>query len=38
MNPQPQASASDLMARLKDKFERLCQDVTDAVNRAPPAR
>src|SRR5262249_36849736 len=38
MNPQPQASAGDLMAQLQDKFERLCQDVTEAVNHASPGQ
>jgi hypothetical protein len=35
MNDQPQLSAQDLLSQLRDRFEKLCQDVTDAVNQAP---
>ncbi|MCI0372404.1 MAG: hypothetical protein L0214_13795 [candidate division NC10 bacterium] len=38
MDPQPQASAADLIARLRERFERLCHDVTAAVNQAPAGR
>jgi hypothetical protein len=38
MNPEPQASADDLAARLREQFEQLCQDVAAAVNAAPPGR
>jgi len=38
MNPVPQASAVDLVARMREQFEQLCNDVTAAVNSAPPGR
>ena len=38
MNPEPQASADELAARLREQFEQLCKDVTAAVNAAPPGR
>jgi len=38
MDPQPQASAADLIASLHQQFEQLCHDVTAAVNRAAPGR
>ena len=38
MNPEPQASADELAARLREQFERLCKDVAAAVNSAPPGR
>ena len=38
MDPQPQASAADLVASLRQQFEQLCQDVTAAVNAAAPGR
>jgi hypothetical protein len=38
MNPEPQACADDLVARLREQFEQLCRDVTDAVNAAPAGR
>jgi hypothetical protein len=38
MNPEPQASADDLAARLREQFEQLCKDVTAAVNAAAPGR
>jgi len=38
MVPQPQASADDLIASLRQQFEQLCRDVTAAVNAAAPGR
>jgi hypothetical protein len=38
MAPQPQASADDLIASLRQQFEQLCRDVTTAVNAAAPGR
>ena len=38
MVPQPQASADDLIASLRQQFEQLCRDVTAAVNAAAPSR
>ena len=38
MNPEPQASADELAARLREPFEQLCQGVTAAVNSAQPGR
>jgi hypothetical protein len=38
MDSQPQASADDLIARMRQQFEKLCQDVTQAVNAAAPGR
>ena len=38
MDPQPQASADDLIAALRQDFEQLCRDVTAAVNAAAPSR
>lgn len=38
MDPQPQASAADLMARLHEQFQQLCRDVTATVNAAAPGR
>jgi hypothetical protein len=38
MDPQPQASAADLIASLHQQFEQLCHDVTAAVNQAAPGR
>jgi hypothetical protein len=38
MVPEPQASAADLIASLRQQFEQLCRDVTAAVNAAAPGR
>jgi hypothetical protein len=38
MDPLPQASADELIARLRGEFEQLCRAVTDAVNQAAPGR
>jgi hypothetical protein len=38
MNPEPQASADELAARLREQFEQLCRDVAAAVNAAAPGR
>jgi hypothetical protein len=38
MDSQPQASADALIARMRQQFEKLCQDVTQAVNAAEPGR
>jgi hypothetical protein len=38
MNPEPQASADELAARLREQFEQLCKGVAAAVNSAPPGR
>jgi hypothetical protein len=38
MAPEPQASADDLIASLRQQFEQLCRDVTAAVNAAAPGR
>jgi hypothetical protein len=38
MNPEPQASAEELAARLREQFEQLCKDVAAAVNSAAPGR
>ena len=38
MDPQPQADADQLIARLREEFEQLCRDVTHAVNQAAPGR
>ena len=38
MNPEPQASADELAARLREPFEQLCKDVTTAVNSAAAGR
>jgi hypothetical protein len=35
MPPEPTLSADDLLAQLRGRFEQLCHDVADAVNRAP---
>lgn len=35
MNDQPQLSAQDLLDQMRDHFEKLCTDVTAAVNAAP---
>ena len=35
MDPQPQLSAEQLLEQLRGRFEKLCQDVADAVNQAP---
>lgn len=35
MDPHPQLSAHDLLDQLRGHFEKLCQDVADAVNAAP---
>ena len=35
VTPQPQLSADTLLAQLRGDFEKLCQDVADAVNQAP---
>lgn len=32
---QPQLSAQDLLKRLRDQFEKLCEGVAKAVNQAP---
>ena len=37
-SPQPQLRADDLIAQLRDRFERLCRAVADAVNAAPPGQ
>jgi hypothetical protein len=36
--PQPQLCADDLITQLRDRFERLCRQVADAVNAAPPGQ
>ena len=38
MDPQPQLSADTLLDQLRDHFERLCHQVADAVNQAPPGQ
>jgi len=38
MNPEPQAFADELAARLREQFEQLCQDVAAAVNSAAAGR
>ncbi len=38
MQQQPQLSADDLLAQLRGKFDQLCQQVADAVNRAPAGK
>ena len=38
MEPQPQLAAQDLLTLLRGRFERLCHDVADAVNQAPPGQ
>ena len=38
MNPEPQASADDLAACLREQFELLCKDITAAVNSAAAGR
>ena len=38
MNPEPQACADELAARLREQFEQLCKDVAAAVNAAPGGR
>jgi hypothetical protein len=38
MNTEPQASAADLIAQMRQHFEQLCRDVTAAVNQAAPGR
>lgn len=35
MDPLPQVSPDALAAALRERFEQLCRDITDAVNRAP---
>ena len=35
MESPPQLSANDLLTQLHGPFERLCHDVTAAVNQAP---
>jgi hypothetical protein len=35
MDPLPPVTADALHAALRERFEQLCQQVTDAVNRAP---
>ncbi len=35
MSPEPTISADALLDQLRGRFERLCQDVTAAVNLAP---
>ena len=35
MPNEPTVSADDLLQQLRGRFEQLCQDVADAVNRAP---
>ena len=35
MSPEPTISADALLDQLRGHFERLCQDVTAAVNAAP---
>jgi hypothetical protein len=38
VTPSPQLSAQDLLDQLRGRFEKLCQDVTAAVNQAPPGQ
>ena len=35
MSPEPQLSAPALLEQLRGPFEKLCQEVADAVNQAP---
>jgi hypothetical protein len=35
MTPEPTLSSDALLAKLRERFEQLCQDVTAAVNAAP---
>jgi hypothetical protein len=35
MTPEPTFSSEFLLAKLREHFEQLCQDVTAAVNAAP---
>ena len=35
MDPLPPLTPEALIAALRDQFEQLCRDVTDAVNHAP---
>jgi hypothetical protein len=35
MDPLPSLDAETLAAQLRDRFEELCRQVADAVNRAP---
>jgi hypothetical protein len=35
MDPLPPITPEALAAALRDRFEQLCRDVADAVNRAP---
>lgn len=35
MEPLPPVTADALRAALRERFEQLCQQVTDAVNQAP---
>jgi hypothetical protein len=35
VDSQPQLSAQDLLDQLRGRFEKLCSEVTDAVNAAP---
>jgi hypothetical protein len=35
---EPTISADDLLEQLRERFQRLCQDVTAAVNAAPPGQ
>jgi hypothetical protein len=34
VDSQPQLTGQDLLDQLRGRFEKLCQDVADAVNRA----
>jgi hypothetical protein len=38
MDQQPQLSVNDLLTQLRGKFDQLCQQVADAVNRAPAGK
>ena len=35
MSAEPAVAADALLEQLRDRFEKLCRDVTDAVNQAP---
>ena len=35
MSPEPTLSADVLLDQLRGRFEKLCREVTDAVNQAP---
>jgi hypothetical protein len=38
MDPQPRLSPDDLRHQLQQRFDRLCQQIADAVNQAPPGQ